>query len=250
MTEQDRPTVPPGPVAPRGTRRAVLAAVAACLVVGAASFAVGRSTAPEAGATGAGPAPVKSAAPCRGGTYTWFGVHEEPLLTGVSRASSRKGETPPLVAVARPKRAVHAPRGAGVDPRETLYSLALHIGEAGPDDADDGKNSLAFADPADAYELDGGGIEFDDDDGTGTVEWAQVASVRAQFRLECGDGRDVYGRAESWTVDGAGVLACQEPLTDGASATAREAALLSCAGDDPANTGRKPKPEAGGPEGS
>lgn len=234
MSEDHRTTAPPG------LRRALVAAVAACLVVGAASFAVGRTTAPETAAAGAKPAPQKSAAPCQGGTYTWFGVHEEPLLTGVSEVWPN-GEQRPLVAVARPQRAVHAPRGAGVDPRRTLHSLAQHIGEAEPGDEAD---SLAFADPSDTYELDGGGFELDDD-GAGTVEWAQVTSVTAQFRLECGDGGVAYGQAESWTGDGSGVLGCQEPLTD-ASATAREAALLSCGGDDPANTGREPKAPDGG----
>ncbi|MFE1146556.1 hypothetical protein ACFW42_05415 [Streptomyces albidoflavus] len=41
-------------------------------------------------------------------------------------------------------------------------------------------------------------------------------------------------------MDGAGVLDCQEPLTD-ATPTARDAALLACEGDEAANTGGKPK---------
>ncbi|MFD7892974.1 hypothetical protein ACFV3O_32085 [Streptomyces albidoflavus] len=236
MSEDRRTTAPPG------LRRALVAVVATCLVVGAASFAVGRSTAPETAAAEAKPTARNSAEPCQGGTYTWFGVREEPLLTGVSRASE-KGEETPLVAVARPRKAVDAPRGAGVDTRRTLYSLALHIGEAGLDDGEAGQEGLAFADPALPYALDGGGVEVDGD-GVGTVEWAQVTSVTGQFRLECGDGRTVYGQAESWTVDGAGVLDCQEPLTD-ATPTARDAALLACEGDDPANTGGKPKAPEG-----
>ncbi|PJT48480.1 hypothetical protein CWI85_22270 [Streptomyces albidoflavus] len=236
MSEDRRTTAPPG------LRRALVAAVATCLVVGAASFVVGRSTAPESPAAEAKPTARNSAEPCQGGTYTWFGVREEPLLTGVSRASE-KGEEAPLAAVARPRKAVDAPRGAGVDTRRTLYSLALHIGEAELDDGEAGQEGLAFADPALPYALDGGGVEVDGD-GIGTVEWAQVTSVTGQFRLECGDGRTVYGQAESWTVDGAGVLDCQEPLTD-ATPTARDAALLACEGADPANTGGKPKTPEG-----
>ncbi|MGA5292494.1 hypothetical protein ACPCKV_00985 [Streptomyces koyangensis] len=237
MSEDHRTTAPPG------LRRALVAAVAACLVVGAASFAVGRSTAPEtAAAAGAEPVARQSAVPCQGGTYTWFGVREEPLLTGVSRAS-QKGEETPLAAVARPRKAVDAPRGAGVDTRRTLHSLALHIGEAELDDGDADKDSLAFADPSRPYDLDDGGVEVDGD-GVGTVEWAEVTTVTGQFRLECGDGRTVHGQAESWTVDGAGVLDCQEPLTD-ATSTARDAALLACGGDEPANTGGKPEAPEG-----
>ncbi|WP_241778330.1 hypothetical protein [Streptomyces sp. CNQ431] len=78
----------------------------------------------------------------------------------------------------------------------------------------------------------------------GVVEWAQVTTVTGQFRLECRDGRTAYGQAGSWTVDGAGVPDCQEPLTD-ATPTARDAALLARGGDDPANTGAKPKAPEG-----
>ncbi|PAX84097.1 hypothetical protein CLM85_29240 [Streptomyces albidoflavus] len=39
-------------------------------------------------------------------------------------------------------------------------------------------------------------------------------------------------------------LDCQEPLTD-ATPTAREAALLACEGDDPANNGAKPRAPEG-----
>ncbi|MCR0988622.1 MULTISPECIES: hypothetical protein [Streptomyces] len=145
--------------------------------------------------------------------------------------------------MARPQRAVDAPRGAGVGARRTLHSLALHIGEAGLEDGEAAKESLAFADPSLPYELDGGGVEVDGD-GVGTVEWAQVTTVTGQFRLECGDGRTAYGQAESWTVDGAGVLDCQEPLTD-ATPTARDAALLAREGDEPASTGGKPKAPGG-----
>ncbi|MFF8565672.1 hypothetical protein ACF06N_12015 [Streptomyces albidoflavus] len=148
-----------------------------------------------------------------------------------------------VAAVARPRKAVDAPRGSGVDTRRTLHSLALHIGEAELEEADADQESLAFADPSRPYELDAGGVEVDGD-GVGVVEWAQVTSVTGQFRLECGDGRTVYGQAESWTVDGAGVLDCQEPLTD-AAPTARDAALLACGGDEPANTGAKPKAPEG-----
>ncbi|MEU0063489.1 hypothetical protein ABZ085_09345, partial [Streptomyces albidoflavus] len=80
--------------------------------------------------------------------------------------------------------------------------------------------------------------------GSTPVEWAQVTTVTGQFRLECGDGRTAYGQAESWTVDGAGVLDCQEPLTD-ATPTARDAALLAREGDEPASTGGKPKAPGG-----
>ncbi|WP_255219944.1 hypothetical protein [Streptomyces sp. PVA_94-07] len=80
--------------------------------------------------------------------------------------------------------------------------------------------------------------------GVGVVEWAQVTTVTGQFRLECRDGRTAYGQAGSWTVDGAGVPDCQEPLTD-ATPTARDAALLARGGDDPANTGAKPKAPEG-----
>ncbi|MEU7375616.1 hypothetical protein [Streptomyces albidoflavus] len=105
-----------------------------------------------------------------------------------------------VAAVARPRKAVDAPRGSGVDTRRTLHSLALQIGEAELEEADADQESLAFADPSRPYELDAGGVEVDGD-GVGVVEWAQVTSVTGQFRLECGDGRAIYGQAESgpWT---------------------------------------------------
>ncbi|MFD4989731.1 hypothetical protein [Streptomyces sp. NPDC058374] len=104
MSDAHHSADPPGSAGhPRRLRRVLLAAVAACLAVGAVSFAVGRGsgTAPAAGAKAA---PERSAAPCRGGTYTWFGVREEPLLTGVARAARPSEQGPeknPLVVVAR-----------------------------------------------------------------------------------------------------------------------------------------------------
>ncbi|MFF3563516.1 hypothetical protein ACFYXS_26035 [Streptomyces sp. NPDC002574] len=212
---------------------------AGCAVI-AAIAATGACTAtePAAGARTAPPQPANAAAAQRGcedGRYTWFNIERPLRLTGLA-APEKKGKDGG--ALRHPVRRLSTPVtfvtavGPELSSRDVLFSLALRIGEAAPGDA---AGTLTFT------EAGRGPDDFDavatTPSGAGRfVRWADVQAVEADFRHTCPGGRTTTGHAESWTVEGQGLLDCDQHVDSdsgrpGSHALARKAARLSCGPD-------------------
>ncbi|MFD3451837.1 hypothetical protein ACFWVC_06610 [Streptomyces sp. NPDC058691] len=211
---------------------------AGCAVI-AAIAATGACTAtePATGARTAPPQPVKVATAeraCEDGRYTWFNIERPRRLTGLT-APETKGKGGgtlhhPMRRLSRPVTLVTAV-GPALSSRDVLFSLALRIGEAGPDDE---PGNLAFTEAGrrpegfDGVTTPAGAGRF--------VRWADVRAVEADFRYTCPGGTTTTGHAESWTIQGEGLLDCERHIGGGSGspasrALAREAARLSCGPD-------------------
>lgn len=172
---------------------------------------------------------------CADGTYEWFNIERPRRLTGLAapEAERRGGGAlrNPIRRLATPVTSVTAD-GPALSSRDVLFSLALRIGEAQPGDE---PADLAFADTGrrDGY----ADANLTDVLGAGRfVRWTEVRAVEADFRHICHDGRTTAGHARGWTMEGEGLLDCDEPVDGpdggaGAGASqslAREAARLAC----------------------
>ncbi|MFE6224983.1 hypothetical protein [Streptomyces sp. NPDC057854] len=201
---------------------ALLAGTAACT-----SGGDGRAT-----ATGRPTTAAPSATACAGGAYAWSDVVERAVLTGVADRQvlgAGGGKlTEPLRRVHTPRTAVDTESGPKADPVATLRSLGARVGGAGEDDA--------FADPGQpAPDLGASGTDVD---GAGTFVWyAYVREVTGAFRLTCPGGEPSTGTAVGWSVDGTGVLDCDEPRSALEDSEAALAAARASCGDAPAARG-------------
>lgn len=167
---------------------------------------------------------------CRGGTYTWFNTRHDSVLNGVTpaqRVTSGPTELSGPMRRLRTDRASVESEGPGLDSNTVLFALARHLGVA--DENDDPEGWSGMGQPGDYAELDTGGSEMTGDGRL--VEYSWISLVETDFRHRCGHGtteEPTVGHVVSWTAGGAGILDCEEPLTKGASAAAREAVRLSC----------------------
>ncbi|MFF3310343.1 hypothetical protein [Streptomyces sp. NPDC002952] len=173
---------------------------------------------------------------CKDGTYSWFNVDKQDVLTGVAEKEriDRKGArlTHKLTPLHTPRTAVTFEKGSRAgDAKAALRSLAVFTGETNADD--DGVSTEFTNVHRSAPDLNNGSATID---GTGTfVQYAWTKQVTADFRYTCGDGKPLTGRATGWVNDGSGLLECSTPIKnvkEGEPALA--AARLSCDSDAPA----------------
>ncbi|MFF9145822.1 hypothetical protein ACF1BN_13285 [Streptomyces sp. NPDC014861] len=173
---------------------------------------------------------AKAAEAC---AYAWSNVVERDVLTGVAKRQTFGEDGGRLT---QPLRRLHTPRteaatetGPRTDPATALRSLGAHVGGGGEDSA--------FAEAGrPAPDLD---TIRSAASGPGTlVSYAYVREVTADFRRTCTGGEPSTGSATSWSVDGGGVLRCEESRADlEGSGPALEAALRSCGPGAPATRG-------------
>ncbi|MFF2777342.1 hypothetical protein ACFVU3_20820 [Streptomyces sp. NPDC058052] len=167
------------------------------------------------------------------GTYTWSGVGQREVLTGVAEKQTFEENggklTQPLKRLHTPRTEATTVKGPKIDAGAVLRSLGAHIGGGGED-------SVFSEAGRPAPELD---EEIHSTSGPGTlVAYTYVRVVTGEFSRACPGGEPSTGRATSWVGDGTGVLECDQPraaLKD--SEPALEAALLSCGPDAPAAKG-------------
>lgn len=173
---------------------------------------------------------------CKNGRYEWFNVDQRDVLTGVAEKETLgKGGgvlthkprvlRTPSVAVTFEK----GRRAAAAEAKAALLSLGTRIGEADANGGDTSFADIHRPSPMSARNR-------TEVLGAGTfVGYSWVEQVTADFRYTCGTDRPVAGRATSWTIDGSGVLACDETIPDAREDDpARAAARLSCGPDAPA----------------
>ncbi|WP_327709035.1 hypothetical protein OG912_09950 [Streptomyces sp. NBC_00464] len=225
---------------------------AAVLVAGLLAGASGCSLTPED--TGAKPKPTGSptaaqtgaeqvSAPeeraCKGGTYTWFNLQSQYVLNGVTDAQLITAKPTKMTEPMRRLRTDQASlesEGPRLDAKAVFYALSVRIGLADKgEDPEDLEGWSGLGEPG-AY-----APFYDDGDWTGgvgsrLVAFSAVEMVDVDFRYTCKGGRHrepTVGHVSTWGRDLSGALDCEDPLPEGASGAAREAAVreavrLSC----------------------
>lgn len=175
---------------------------------------------------------------CGNGTYDWFNIRQDWVLTGVGDVEklgkgggTLKGSMHRLYT---PETAVHT-EGPTVKGKAALWSLAVRIGEVEADDAGSVDSYFTHAGrKAPALEA-GGRITFPKGKrAVQVVQYAMVKQVEADFRYSCsgsGNGKTTTGHAISWLVDGRGTLECSYSTGKKAGTPATDAARLACGKD-------------------
>ncbi|MEU3401935.1 hypothetical protein [Streptomyces filamentosus] len=213
------------------TERRVLTRLTACaaavLLAGTAACSADGDTRADATAR-----PATPAAAC---TYTWSGVQQRDVLTGVAEEQVF-GEgggrlTRPLKRVHNPSTGATTETGPEAGAKDVLLSLAAHLEGTGTEAPFDRASFVRAGRPAPA--LDGNTTATS---GAGTlVAYAFVRQVTGDYRRTCTGGKPSTGSATSWTTEGSGVLDCKEPSsTFDEGEPSREAALRSCPPGSPA----------------
>ena len=179
---------------------------------------------------------------CGNGTYDWFNIRQDWVLTGVGDVEklgkgggALKGSMHRLYT---PETAVHT-EGPTVKAKAALWSLAVRIGEVEADDAGSVDSYFTHAGRK-APALDAGGtITFPKGKrAVQIVQYAMVKQVEADFRYSCSgsgngsaNGKTTTGHAISWLGDGSGDLECSHPTGKKAGTPATDAARLACGKD-------------------
>ncbi|MFB7544898.1 hypothetical protein ACFC0N_33955 [Streptomyces zaomyceticus] len=220
-------------------RRTCLAASAvAALLTGAVACTSDAGGPPAAGGVAEGAKrPLDTV--CAGGSYTWFNVSDQNVLTGVAEKQKiGKGGGPltnKLSLLRTPVTAVTFEKGPRVDAGAVLRSLRAHFADTQALDLD----GFGFADVHRPVPKLASNTTTVTAAGT-FVDYAWVRQVTADFQYTCGGKRSV-GRATGWDIDGSGVLECSTPVDDAKEAApASEAARLACGRNSPAARLKKP----------
>lgn len=194
---------------------------------------------PTAARTGAEQVSAHEERACKGGTYTWFNMQSQYLLNGVTDAQPRMTKPSKMTKPMRRLRTDQASlesEGPRPDAKAVFYALSVRIGLADKgEDPEDLEGWSGLGEPGAYAPL------YDDGDWTGgvgsrLVAFSAVEMVDVDFRYTCKGGKHrepTVGHVSTWGRDLSGALNCEDPLPEGASGAAREAALreavrLSC----------------------
>ncbi|MFB6708224.1 hypothetical protein ACFCW6_26330 [Streptomyces sp. NPDC056333] len=170
--------------------------------------------------------------PCKGGTYTWFNTQRRWVLNGVTEPQHFTGAqgaefTVPMRRLRTDMASVRTEGTGGTsqDDDDVLLALGVHLGLA-----EKGDEASGLGEPGQYAPVDKAGGEYSGAVGH-LVEFSSVQLIETDFRHSCGRGKQVHrtvGHVVNWTSSGGGGIACETPLSEQASAAAREAVRLSC----------------------